>query len=134
MVQVSDVIIDLTIHGLPAGTYSATIHKCGDISRGVETTGGIWENDKEESKGQLGTLEVGSVGIAGVLLDKKIAIWELIGRGMVVSRQRGTNEPLDEKFQENVEDTVVGVISRSAGAWENDKTVCPQITRSYQEY
>ncbi|KAF8427878.1 putative superoxide dismutase copper chaperone Lys7 [Tirmania nivea] len=126
MVQVSPevTIIDLTLRGLPAGTYSATIRKCGDISRGAETTGGVWEGDKEESRGRLGTLEVGSSGIAGILLDKKIAIWELIGRSMIVSRQKGTNETVDEKLQENAEDTVVGVIARSAGAWENDKTVC----------
>ena len=135
MVQVSPevIIIDLAIRGLPAGTYSATIRECGDISRGAETTGGVWEGDKEESRGRLGTLEVGNAGIAAVLLDKKISIWELIGRSMVVSRQRGTNGPVGEKFQENVEDTVVGVIARSAGAWENDKTVCLPITRPYQE-
>jgi len=135
MVQVSPevVIIDLTIRGLPAGTYSATIRNCGDISRGAETTGGVWEGDKEGSRGRLGTLVVGSAGIAEVLLDKKIAIWELIGRSIVVSRQNGTNEPVDRRFQENMEDTVVGVIARSAGAWENDKTVCPPITWSYRE-
>ncbi|KAF8451307.1 superoxide dismutase [Terfezia claveryi] len=123
MVQVSPevIIIDLTIRGLPAGTYSATIRNCGDISRGAETTGGVWEGDKEEPRGQLGTFEVDSAGTAGVLLDKKIAIWELIGRSMVASRQ---NDYKDKKFQENAEDTVVGVIARSAGAWENDKTVC----------
>ncbi len=39
---------------------------------------------------------------------------------MVVSRQdEQGREPL-----KNDEDTVAGVIARSAGVWENDKTVC----------
>ncbi|KAF8473922.1 putative superoxide dismutase copper chaperone Lys7 [Kalaharituber pfeilii] len=128
MVQVSPevIIIDITVRGLPQGTYSATIRECGDISRGAETTGGVWEGHKEGARGDLGTIEVDKDGIAGVLLVKKIAIWELIGRGMVLSRRKGTNDTRagDEALKQNTEDTVVGVIARSAGVWENTKTVC----------
>lgn len=125
MVQVSPdvLIIDLTVRGLPPGTYFVTIRECGDISRGAETTGWVWESDQEQPRGELGTLEVNNAGIAGVLLDKRVAIWELIGRSMVVSKHKGANRCVEEKFQQNAEDTVVGVIARSAGVWENDKTV-----------
>jgi copper chaperone for superoxide dismutase len=39
---------------------------------------------------------------------------------MVVSKQHEGNG----KFEKNDEDTLVGVIARSAGVWDNDKTVC----------
>jgi copper chaperone for superoxide dismutase len=55
-----------------------------------------------------------------VFLDKPIQIWEMIGRGMVVSKQHEG----EGKFEKNDEDTLVGVIARSAGVWDNDKTVC----------
>lgn len=127
MVQVSPdtIIIDLTVRGLPEGTYFASIRECGDISKGAETVGGVWEGDKPDSRGRLGQLQVDSEGLAGVLYDKRIAIWELIGRSMVVSKL-SNDGPGIEKFQQNAEDTLVGVIARSAGVWENDKTVCPQ--------
>ena len=38
---------------------------------------------------------------------------------MVLTRQDEKAEPL-----KNDKDTVVGIIARSAGMWDNDKTVC----------
>ncbi|CRJ98685.1 hypothetical protein BN1723_020843, partial [Verticillium longisporum] len=46
-------------------------------------------------------------------------IWEIIGRAMVVSKQDDAAAPL-----KNDADTLVGVVARSAGMWDNDKTVC----------
>lgn len=54
-----------------------------------------------------------------MFIDKPIAIWEMIGRGMVVSKQTG-----EGRFERNDGDTLVGVVARSAGVWDNDKTVC----------
>jgi copper chaperone for superoxide dismutase len=125
MVQVAPslTIMDLSIRGLSPGQYHASIRQAGDISRGPESTGGIWEaaQEKEEkitSRGVLGTLEVSKSGIASVFLDKPIEVWELIGRSIVVSKVR------EGKFQKEDPDTLVGVIARSAGVWDNDKTVC----------
>jgi copper chaperone for superoxide dismutase len=42
-------------------------------------------------KGVFGTIEVGRNGIGTVFIDKPIQIWEMIGRSMVVSRQRDGN-------------------------------------------
>jgi copper chaperone for superoxide dismutase len=42
----------------------------------------------------------------------------MIGRSIVVAKQQ------DAAFSKNDPDTLVGVVARSAGAWENDKTVC----------
>ncbi|KAF2033579.1 Cu,Zn superoxide dismutase-like protein [Setomelanomma holmii] len=125
MVEVapSMTIIDLSIRGLSPGTYHATVRESGDISEGPESTGGIWEELKAKkegkpSRGIFGTVEVGKGGVGAVFLDKPIQIWEMIGRSVVVSRQH------DGKFDKNDPDTLVGVIARSAGVWDNDKTVC----------
>lgn len=125
MVQVAPslTIMDLSIRGLAPGQYHASIREAGDISQGPESTGGIWEavNAKQEkitSRGILGTLEVSKSGIASVFLDKPIEVWELIGRSIVVSKLP------EGKFKKEDPDTLVGVIARSAGVWDNDKTVC----------
>ncbi|KAG8631828.1 hypothetical protein KVT40_000968 [Elsinoe batatas] len=127
MVQVAPAmtIIDLSIKGLSAGTYHATVREGGDISAGPESTGGIWDLARAKSegkpataKGVFGTVEVSKSGIGSVFLDKPIEVWEMIGRSIVVSKQQ------DGKFSKEDPDTLVGVIARSAGVWDNDKTVC----------
>jgi copper chaperone for superoxide dismutase len=125
MVQVAPnmTLIDLTIRGLSPGSYWATIRETGDISNGAISTRGIWFDPKEgalKPRGFLGTVQVGKDRIGSVFLDKPIHIWEIIGRGMVVSKQHEG----EGKFEKNDEDTLVGVIARSAGVWDNDKTVC----------
>ena len=127
MVQVASdmTIIDLSIRGLNPGKYYATVREAGDISLGPESTGSVWEfaQAKREgftskARGIWGALDIGKSGTGSVFLDKPIQIWELIGRSIVVSRTE--NGPFD---REDV-DTLVGVVARSAGVWENDKTVC----------
>lgn len=134
MVQVSSnrTLIDLTINGNSPGRYWATIRETGDISRGAASTGGIWEAVKgkvfgttttktesaSEPRGLVGSINVDETGRGNVFLDRPIAIWELIGRSMVVSREK------EGPFRAQDPDTLVGVIARSAGVWDNDKTVC----------
>ncbi|RDW70267.1 putative superoxide dismutase copper chaperone [Coleophoma crateriformis] len=128
MVQVAPnlTLIDLTIRGLSPGRYWATVREAGDISKGAISTGAIWRDATAANeaatkpKGILGTVDVGKDGVGGVFFDKPVQIWEMIGRGMVVSRQHDG----ESKFVKNDEDTLVGVIARSAGVWDNDKTVC----------
>lgn len=125
MVEVSSglTLIDLTIKGLTPGTYHATIRERGDISQGAISTGGIWEALKtaagfKKARGSFGEIKVGKDGKGNVFLDKPFAIWEVIGRSMVVSKEA------EGSFTQNDPDTLVGVIARSAGVWDNDKTVC----------
>lgn len=125
MVQVSPslTVIDLTLRGLRPGTYWATVRETGDISNGAISTGGIWTDSKEGAlrpRGIFGTVTVAKDGVGSVFFDKPIQIWEMIGRGMVISEQHEG----EGKFKKNDEDTLVGVIARSAGVWDNDKTVC----------
>lgn len=126
MVQVAPslTLFDLTVRGLTPGKYWATIRATGDISTGVISSGGIWseslKDDPSTPKGCLGTFTVGLNGMGSVFFDKPIEIWEIIGRSFVVSRQHDGKT----KFEKNDEDTLVGVIARSPGVWDNDKTIC----------
>jgi copper chaperone for superoxide dismutase len=125
-------LIDLSIKGLAPGFYDASIRTSGDISRGPETTGGVWEATEAavresgtgKARGVLGTIEVGKSGIGSVFLDKPVQVWEIIGRSMVISKAREGSDSFPEKLNKDDPDTLVGVIARSAGLWENDKAVC----------
>jgi copper chaperone for superoxide dismutase len=122
IVQVSPklTIVDLTVQGLSPGVYHASVRTAGDISYGAASTGGLWgadDGDAGQPRGDFGTIDVGESGAASLLLDKSVEVWEMIGRGFVVSRKR------DGGFTQDELDTVVGVIARSAGIWENEKTV-----------
>ncbi|EAW13849.1 copper chaperone CCS1 [Aspergillus clavatus NRRL 1] len=129
MVQVSPTmtLVDLTVNGLAPGKYWATVREAGDISRGAESTGGIWEALKakvtggeapKEPRGIFGSVDVDEKGRGNVFLDRPVAIWEMIGRSMVLSKSA------EGPFRREDPDTLVGVIARSAGVWDNDKMVC----------
>lgn len=126
MVQVNKntTLVDLTINGLSPGRYWATIRETGDISEGAQSTGGVWEALKakvlgrEEPRGVFGSVSVDDKGKGNVFLDQPVAVWEMIGRSMVVSRNR------EGPFRREDPDTIVGVIARSAGVWDNEKMVC----------
>lgn len=125
MVQVSPhlTLVDLTIRGLSPGSYWATIRQTGDISKGAMSTGALWPDvvaETKEPKGVFGTLKVGRDGVGSAFIDRPVQIWEMIGRSFVVSKQHDGQK----KYEENDSDTLVGVIARSAGVWDNDKTVC----------
>ena len=135
MVQVAPAltIFDMTIRGLSPGTYHASIRESGDIRNGPESVGtiwewGLWQREKPQKKpirGVLGTIEVSKGGSGSVFLDKPIQIWEMIGRSMVVSRKNSVEGGSGQNgFDKQDPDTLVGVIARSAGVWDNDKTVC----------
>lgn len=118
MVQVSDnrTLVDLTVRGVSAGTYRATVRAYGNLADGAESTGPVWISNGE-AKGELGTVEVDASGRGSAFSDHGFQIWEVIGHAMVLTKQ-------EEGALKNDEDTVVGVIARSAGFWDNDKTVC----------
>ncbi|KAI9826109.1 MAG: copper chaperone [Thelocarpon impressellum] len=127
MVQVSPTLtlVDLSINGLSPGTYWATIRESGDISRGAASTGGIWNRlgspsgPDDACRGFAEQVEVGEDGRGSAFVGQAFPIWEVFARSMVVSRQVE-----HESWKQDDADTLVGVIARSAGVWENDKTVC----------
>ena len=125
-------IVDLTLRGLSPGNYWATVRETGDISRGAVSAGALWRGSQSKadtskpepprirSRGVFGVIDVGKDGLGSVFLDTPLQIWEIIGRSIVVSRQHDG----ERRFERDDADTVVGVIARSAGVWENDKIVC----------
>lgn len=126
MVQVSSnlTIIDLSLKGVSPGTYNASVREGGDISEGPESVGGIWEalkakKEGKPSRGIFGTVEVSKSGLGTVFLDRPVEVWEMIGRSIVVTKKQD-----GQKLDKEDPDTLVGVIARSAGVWDNDKTVC----------
>lgn len=141
MVQVapSMTIVDLTIRGLNPGTYNVTVREAGNIQYGPESTGGIWdylrakeEKKPLEAKGWWGTVNVTKTGLGSAFFSKPMDVFEMYGKSIVVSKTRSTDQD-DEldglngphlKDSRNDPDTLVGVVARSAGVWQNDKTVC----------
>lgn len=121
MVQVSSgrTLVDLTVRGVAPGRYRATIREYGDIKDGVRSTGPVWSGNSSTPKGVLGDIEVRQDGRGSAFVDHAFQIWEVIGHAMVLTGQNEAAGTL-----ENDDDTVVGVIARSAGVWDNDKTVC----------
>lgn len=129
LVEVSEgvTLVDLTLRGVAPGTYRATIREYGDLKDGVSSTGPVWKGElnapvpqQGQVRGELGPVEIGPDGSGSIFLDRPIQVWEVIGHAFVVTPQEeSAGKPL-----QNDENTVVGVIARSAGVWDNDKTVC----------
>lgn len=124
-------IIDLTIKGLSEGTYNVTVRECGDIHLGAESTGSIWgwlkakgEGKKvQDAKGYWGTVDIAKNGIGSAFLTRPIQVLEMFGKSIVVSKKIAEGEN-DLQGSRDDPDTLVGVVARSAGVWDNDKTVC----------
>lgn len=123
LVQVSPdtTLVDLTMRGVDPGRYRATIREYGDLKDGAASTGPVWGGGSgtTQPRGLLGSVDIGKDGRGSVFLDHAFQVWEIIGHAMVVSKEEASDGPLT-----NDADTVVGVIARSAGMWDNDKTVC----------
>jgi len=126
MVQVSpaETLVDLTVRGVPPGTYRATIREYGNLKDGASSAGPVWSAESKEAagspRGVLGTVEVGPNGYGNTFINHPFQVWEVIGHALVVSR----HDESDGAPLTNEEETVVGVIARSAGVCDNDKTVC----------
>ncbi|KAK9467840.1 superoxide dismutase [Lipomyces arxii] len=103
-------LVDLTLSGMkPKTTYYASIRTAGDISRGPLSTGSSYKS--------IGSVTVDENGSGqSFIVKNELPIWEVIGRSMVV----GADKNCKQMFLSDV----VGVIARSAGVWENEKTVC----------
>jgi copper chaperone for superoxide dismutase len=132
MVQVNDerTLVDLSIRGVTPGTYRATIREYGDLKDGASSTGPVWTSTstahqagEAEAKGHLGTVVVGSDGRGSAFIDHPFQVWEVIGHAMVLTKQDEAGADGKTPLGNDL-DTVVGVIARSAGMWDNDKTVC----------
>lgn len=123
MVEITSTLtlIDLTVSGVSPGTYRATIREYGDLSDGAASSGPVWgaKAPSDAGRGLVGTVEVGADGKGSSFITHPFQVWEVIGHAMVLTRRDDAEGPL-----KNDADTLAGIIARSAGIWENDKTVC----------
>jgi len=130
MVQVSatTTLVDLTVSGVSPGRYHVSVRALGDLGRGALSVGPTWGADpgasapeteveaEAQARGDIGTVEVGADGRGALFVDRPFAVWEVVGRSVLLARE-------DEELRNGV-DTLVGVVARSAGVWDNDKLVC----------
>jgi copper chaperone for superoxide dismutase len=98
-------LVDITLSGLPTGTYLPTFRTSGNISNGALSTGPALH--------EFTPVEVGQDLSGQSFQSVEIPISELIGRSFVIQQQG-----------RDLKDAIAGVIARSAGVWENDKQVC----------
>ncbi|CAH2351494.1 superoxide dismutase 1 copper chaperone [[Candida] railenensis] len=125
-VSPNSLFIDLTVNGLPKGTYFPSIRASGNLSQGALSTGDLFyqldpieisqASSNDTVINSLGASQVVSEGLCSgqSYLKADLSINDLIGRSVILSRLDGIVTP----------DSLCGVIARSAGAWENDKQVC----------
>ena len=118
LIELSDriTLLDMTLTGLPTGSYNASIRRGGDISDAPRSMGGVFTGLDGDKTGHLGGLEVDETGKGSLVAEVDWRVWEMVGRGVVVERSG------EEKDRRN--GLVVGVVARSAGVWENEKVVC----------
>lgn len=117
-------LFDLTLSGVPEGKYYASIRTSGCLVNGPLSTGdefqelGTIDVKKDDSNNNTSssnnTPSKSNLSTFGQsYITRNIKVSEVIGRSIAVSKT-----PIPD------ENSVVGVIARSAGVWQNDKTVC----------
>lgn len=122
----NDVVVDLTVNGLGAGTYYPSIRSSGNLSQGALSTGKLFYDlglisvteplSQETVINSDGAHQepIHDLYAGQSFLQAKLKVSDLIGRSIVLSR-----------LQDSItDDSICGVIARSAGVWENDKQVC----------
>ncbi|CCK73085.1 copper chaperone CCS1 KNAG_0M02320 [Huiozyma naganishii CBS 8797] len=113
MVQVGDkkTMFDVTVNGVEhPGQYSVAVHECGDVSRGLQSTGRVLHQFDGTVDCHLNSADSPGKFSGQAFLSAPLQPWEVIGRSIIVSRDGQA--------------AIGGVVARSAGVWENDKRVC----------
>ncbi|KAK3830572.1 MAG: superoxide dismutase [Linnemannia elongata] len=129
-------VVDVTVQGLTPGNHGIHIHELGDTSGGSATTGPHFNptntthgDDLTGHVGDLGNIEVDEKGWGDLVLEsKRIKVWDIIGRSMVVTEKadnlgKGSCEASKEDGASG-KGIICGIIARSAGVFENAKKVC----------
>nr|CAH7737694.1 unnamed protein product [Callosobruchus chinensis] len=109
-------LIDGTVDGLKPGNHGIYVHECGDLSQGCNSVGDIFNpshNEKQRLYGAIGQVSASEDGRAAFRFeDNIISVPDLIGRSLVVTDREGKNR------------LACGIIARSAGLFQNPKTIC----------
>jgi len=94
----------------PGETYRVTVRRYGDVTKGVESVGGVFEPG-----GDLGLVEADASGdgvVASRVVDNELKVWDIIGRAVAVAPESGDGAG------------VAAVLARSAGMGDNLKQQC----------
>ncbi|KAF9101321.1 hypothetical protein BGX27_011533 [Mortierella sp. AM989] len=129
-------VVDVTVQNLTPGDHGIHIHELGDTSGGSSTTGdhynptNVPHGDHETGHvGDLGNVHVDEKGWGDLVLEsKRIKVWDIIGRSMVVTEKgddvgkgSGATSKGDGGSGKGI---ICGIIARSAGVFENAKKIC----------
>ena len=108
-------MMDLVLTGMGPGRYRASVRVGGDVSDGKRGVGDVFHGLQNDRQGETGEIVVDETGRGSLVGEIRWSIWEMVGRGFLVENEAASHRE---------EGQVLGVIARSAGVWENDKTVC----------
>lgn len=104
-------MVEGRVSGLaPGETYRVTVRRYGDVTKGVESVGGVFEPG-----GDLGLVEADASGdgvVASRVVDNELKVWDIIGRAVAVAPESGDAGG------------VAAVLARSAGMGDNLKQQC----------
>lgn len=113
-------IVDGTIDGLvPSTNCTVSIHECGDISQGCASIGEYYNptgaSENQRIYGLLGTVTSDEKGRAQFRFeDEVLRLPDVIGRALCITKVNGNRK----------ERVSCGIIARSAGLFQNPKTIC----------
>lgn len=115
-VDQENLVVDLTLSNLAEGTYYPQIRASGDLSEDGLSSSKIFHSfEPFVLSGQNTASSGNTLGDSHQqFLQARLRIMDIIGRSFVLSKDK----------EDMTEDSLCGVIARSAGAWENDKYVC----------
>lgn len=129
-------VVDVTVQNLTPGDHGIHIHEYGDTSKGSVGCGphfnptNVAHGDHETGHvGDLGNITVDEKGWGDLVLEsRRIKVWDIIGRSMVVStmaddlgKGKSSTSGTDGGSGQGV---ICGIIARSAGVFENAKKIC----------
>ncbi|XP_044967443.1 copper chaperone for superoxide dismutase, chloroplastic [Hordeum vulgare subsp. vulgare] len=110
--------VEATFSGLSPGKHGWSINEFGDLTKGAESTGKVYNPPdylSEKPLGDLGILEAGENGEAQFSGSKeKLKVVDLIGRSIALY---ATEDKSDSGI-------AAAVVARSAGVGENYKKLC----------
>lgn len=131
-------LVDVSLHGWPASenvlccenatrfeesapTHVVEVHSYGDISKGSDSVGPLFLNNEAAV---LGTVSVDPIRGTGNLIveSSHFTVNDLIGRSIVVRPVNKTGGR--DTSRAGTDRIACGVIARSAGLFQNEKTVC----------
>lgn len=107
-------VVDGVLDGLPNKDLAIHIHECGDLSKGCERVGDVY-NINNQPVGNLANITSDPDGRAKFkFVSSSLPIWDIIGRSLVVKE---INADQEKKL-------ACGIIARSAGIFQNYKKIC----------